>query len=206
MPHANSTAMPGASAQSGPAVAGRPSAAPGGVAAVRHARIVPDQTPTSPDDALRAYLAATVAARPAPPSGYRYRGVADLVLDAGVPMRVRRDPHGRRGERNLCFKNSLVRALEDPDRYVYCEGFAAGRVIPLLHAWVFDRDLGLAFETTWEEPGSAYLGIGFDTVWADAQTTARGYHGLLDDWTRRWPLLRGLPAGAVAELATAASA
>lgn len=150
------------------------------------------------DEQLLEFLHLSVASRPdANPHGYRYRCIEDLVAVHGTAMVVTASPDGRRGVPNQCFANSLQRALQDPDRYAYCEGYALGTVIPLLHAWVHDLETGTTFDPTWPAPGTAYRGIVFDTRWAEQATLERGYYSVLDNYQQRWPLLRGLPDGAV---------
>ena len=75
-----------------------------------------------------------------------------------------------------CYKNALELAREEPDRYVYTEGFALGAVIVVQHAWVTDLHDGSAVDPTWTlerfpdqseylAMGRVYLGIPFKPEW-----------------------------------------
>lgn len=70
----------------------------------------------------------------------------------------------RAGEVGECFSNALLRALDQPPGAArYVEGLAyhplRGRRA-WWHAWV-DLGNGAAVETTWGQPGTAYIGVPF---------------------------------------------
>lgn len=62
------------------------------------------------------------------------------------------------GPAKRCFHNSVETAFAH-DHLTYVEGFASA-FFPTEHAWCADAD-GALYETTWDKPGDAYLGIPF---------------------------------------------
>lgn len=91
---------------------------------------------------------------------------AKWLLDHGIdfaswsplPTRV------RRREPKRCYWNSLELAARGKGRYVYMEGLACN-IIPVDHAWCYDRETGLVVDTTWDH-GAAYVGLPFRTPFA----------------------------------------
>ncbi|MFJ2114458.1 hypothetical protein ACIOEX_21630 [Streptomyces sp. NPDC087850] len=62
------------------------------------------------------------------------------------------------GPAKRCFHNSMEAAFAF-GHLTYVEGFAS-TFFPTEHAWCADAN-GYLYETTWEKPGTAYLGIPF---------------------------------------------
>ncbi|WP_409238296.1 hypothetical protein [Streptomyces sp. PA5.6] len=62
------------------------------------------------------------------------------------------------GPSRRCFHNSFEAAFAF-DHLTYVEGFASA-FFPAEHAWCTDAS-GALYETTWNTPGTAYLGIPF---------------------------------------------
>jgi hypothetical protein len=62
-----------------------------------------------------------------------------------------------------CFKNAYQLSYMG---HTYCEGWAVpqGVGIGLLHAWVLNEQ-GQVLEPTWEQPGTAYLGVAAAEEW-----------------------------------------
>lgn len=126
--------------------------------------------------------------------GLVYRGPADFVLREGKPYE--RAGVCRTGAPRACFGNSIAFATHnETSGWRYVEGYALAPwrqlldvVIPIHHAWVVDAD-GVMYEPTWPAPGQAYLGVEFSVERAD-DATWNGDASVLDDWKRRWPLLR----------------
>jgi hypothetical protein len=117
-----------------------------------------------------------------------YRGLADFVEQNGQafewgPL----PPFVERGIIKQCFLNCMQLA-QRKSRFIYCEGYACS-LIPVHHAWCYDLETGLIVDPTWPEPGSAYFGIPFDTLFAASMTARRGSYGILDYYEARWPLL-----------------
>lgn len=146
---------------------------------------------TDSEHMLHAYLVQLrEAARPmARAVGLVYAGAADFLLQHGqwyVPgaLTVR-----ERGQPRLCYGNAIMLAVKRPE-LVYVEGYAVapGIPVPMMHAWNATAD-GTLVDITWQNTGVAYLGCVFSVERADDAT----WHGdacVLDDWKRRWPLLR----------------
>ena len=116
------------------------------------------------------------------PPGFRYLTALDMVVAEGCWHSPERADDARCGPSKQCFRNAGRLVLDEPKRYVYVEGFATIKDIPLTfaHAWVWDREEGRALEVTWAEPGTEYLGIPFDSEWFLAWLTAREIWGVLD--------------------------
>lgn len=88
-----------------------------------------------------------------------------------------------------CHKNAVDLALAD-DSLIYCEGYALFKngSLPTLHAWVTDGN-GQAIDNTWPQPGVAYAGVPFKSLFVNM--TALKNHAiisLLDDYQNNWPL------------------
>jgi hypothetical protein len=88
-----------------------------------------------------------------------------------------------------CHKNATDLALAD-DSLVYCEGYALYKSgdMPTLHAWVTDGQ-GRAIDSTWPQPGVAYAGVPFTSLFVNM--TALKNHAtisLLDDYQNSYPL------------------
>lgn len=88
-----------------------------------------------------------------------------------------------------CHKNAVELALDD-DSLIYCEGYAMFKdgSLPILHAWVTDGR-GRAIDNTWPQPGVAYAGVPFRSLFVNM--TALKNHAtisLLDDYQNNWPL------------------
>ena len=100
-----------------------------------------------------------------------------------LPKRV------RRGVIRQCYHNALELASRGRGRYVYMEGMAVG-VIPVDHAWCYDRETGLVVDRTWErDHGQHYLGVPVRLAYVKKQLS-RG-HVVVNDWENDYPLVTG---------------
>ena len=93
------------------------------------------------------------------------------------------------GTPQKCHKNAAELALDD-DSLIYCEGFAMFKdgSLPILHAWVTNGQ-GKAIDNAWPQPGVAYAGVPFLSLFVNM--TALKNHAtisLLDDWQNNLPL------------------
>lgn len=93
------------------------------------------------------------------------------------------------GTPRQCHKNAVNLMLAD-DSLIYCEGYALAEsgVIPTIHAWVTDGR-GRAIDNTWRNPGVAYAGVPFRSLFVNL--TALKNHAtvsLLDDYQNNYPL------------------
>lgn len=130
--------------------------------------------------------------------GLAYRGPADFVLRHGESFEPRPLPDEYEyGAPKACYGNAIVLAATRGLGYV--EGYARGPFgLAIPHAWNTD-DEGRLIDVTWSAifddgvraaiPDSAYLGVRFSLGRAD-DATWNGDGSVLDDWKRRWPLLR----------------
>lgn len=146
-------------------------------------------------DGLVGFLEACVAVRRevVPQHDFRYLCQEDFVLREGTVFeRVARYMPFRhsRGPVKFCFANSIYLALREP-RLHYVEGYAFGAVIPVHHAWLVD-DSGTVFDSTWREPGKAYMGVVFKTEYVrDFYAKEPKSMSLIDQWKDGWPILSG---------------
>lgn len=70
-------------------------------------------------------------------------------------------PEIKPGEKRECYMNAALLAIEYPDRFMYCEGYAVSAVVPMAigHAWVLDIENNNAVvDNTWDD-GMAYFGV-----------------------------------------------
>jgi len=120
-----------------------------------------------------------------------YYNIYDFVVQHGKFYRAPKYPADYpRGAARACFGNSLIYAVRRGWKYV--EGYASCRglpaCLPIHHAWNVDAH-GKVWDTTWQNEGTAYLGIEFsigragDAIW-------NGDTSVLDDWRRKWPLFQ----------------
>lgn len=90
-----------------------------------------------------------------------------------------------------CFGNSITFCLKDPDRYVYCEGYALN-MMTVNHAWVYDRETGLLIDPTWKQQETCvYVGIEFPFQFVIRSSVDAGYYGIIgNDWLLDHRLLK----------------
>lgn len=88
-----------------------------------------------------------------------------------------------------CHTNAVNLALDD-DSLIYCEGYAIfkDRSLPVIHAWVTDGN-GNAIDNTWSQPGVAYAGVPFKSLFVNMTALKnRAIVSLLDDYQNNCPL------------------
>ncbi len=99
----------------------------------------------------------------------------------------------RAGVVKECFKNAFDLVMADQE-LTYVEGLAFG-IIPTEHAWVIDKS-GNVIDNTWNDPSyCVYLGIPFDFDYIAKTIVERGYYGIIMDWQRGFPLMKGEHGG-----------
>lgn len=131
--------------------------------------------------------------------GWKYHDLNDLVSRVGhrfkhSPVLV---PGIKRGPMKMCFMNAFQGALKDRE-LLYCEGFAQGTIMPVMHAWLTDRATKTrAYEVTWDE-GHDYWGIAFKTSWVVQRAARTGYYGVFGEMLDPEWLKDGLPREALA--------
>ena len=102
---------------------------------------------------------------------------------------VEQDKRFATGTPQECHKNATDLALAD-DSLIYCEGYALFKSgsLPTLHAWVTDGQ-GNAIDNTWPQPGVAYAGVPFQSLFVNMTALKNHATGsLLDDYLNNWPL------------------
>lgn len=134
--------------------------------------------------------------------GWRHLIHADLLVAYGRWFAAPSHAH-KSGPNRECFRNSHVVATRTK-HLVYVEGRAVPEGFPLAvdHAWCVDLSTGMVIETTWPEPGRAYLGIPLVDEWRlAALETAKTWDLLLGPSPVAEPVLRnGLPREATIEI------
>jgi hypothetical protein len=93
------------------------------------------------------------------------------------------------GTQRQCHKNAFDLTFID-DSLIYCEGYALfeSGMIPTIHAWVTDGQ-GRAIDNTWQQPGVAYAGVPFKSIFVGMTALRnRAAVSLLDDWKNKYPL------------------
>jgi hypothetical protein len=121
---------------------------------------------------------------------FRFKGCEAFVLNNGLSFKAAKLPrHVKRGAMKQCFYNAY-NAMLDHDGLIYCEGFAQGAVIPVLHAWCVTED-GRVVDPTWKV-GSEYIGVPFSSCYVmERFLRQRQSISLIDDFSAHWPLLSG---------------
>ena len=101
-------------------------------------------------------------------------------------IRIERGPLGN------CFENAVKAVWGNPGRLVYIEGYAAN-IIPVYHAWVYDRRTQCCYDPTWDD-GRDYFGVPFSLQYLNRTLLDKQSYGIIDWWQKRWPILRQAPA------------
>lgn len=125
-----------------------------------------------------------------------YRCLEEFVLKNGRSFEVIKPlpPTIKEGKLGNCFNNAYWVALENKDKYYYCEGYAALKNDwwPVLHAWVVNRKLE-AIDPTWPS-GKYYYGLIFKLSYLHQWLlNNKGHRSTIDNWMQGWPLLKDSP-------------
>lgn len=125
----------------------------------------------------------------------QHRGMEEFVKAEGIwfkPPTSSELPEGiPRGVIKECYSNCWNYLAENPNcGLTYCEGYAF-HLIPTLHAWLATPD-GEVIDPTWPEPGTEYFGVPFKWGFAFQTVLNKETYGVIDDWSNKWPLVRGL--------------
>lgn len=112
-----------------------------------------------------------------------------LVLAHGIGRYCIRDRWAgvRRGRMQMCYKNATKLMTGDPERWIYCEGYAIRGEIGFVvgaHAFLLDRNNGFeVVDPTWRNTkAGAYLGVPINPRFVLHQMIANRSYGLLDNW------------------------
>ncbi len=93
------------------------------------------------------------------------------------------------GTPEQCHTNAVTLAVDD-DSLIYCESYALFKEasLPVIHAWGTDGN-GNAIDNTWPEPGVAYAGVPFRSLFVNMTALKnRAIVSLLDDYQNNYPL------------------
>lgn len=116
--------------------------------------------------------------------------IASWLLQHGrrfaVKQRWPRSVPLKRGKLKEAYRNAAMAVLHDPDRFIYCEGYANG-YIPVQHAWVYDRYQSMGYDITWADVGDDYIGIPFSNEYVNERLIAQKEWGILADRIRGEP-------------------
>jgi hypothetical protein len=122
-------------------------------------------------------------------SGWRLNP-AQWLLDNGRDFEPSPLPPGMRLRKpKQCYLNSMHLVWENPNRYVYVEGWASTPFIATSHAWCHDRETGLIVDTTWEN-GFDYVGVVIRTKYA-CEAIDKYCGSLIEDWECGYPIVTG---------------
>lgn len=123
-----------------------------------------------------------------------YNSVEDFTLKLGKEFKsapwILKESYHRRTPKE-CYANALHLAIVHQE-LTYVEGFCyRDGLIPIAHAWCVD-DSGAVFDPTLPEPEEfAYFGVPFKTSFVTDYVQYKGTYGVVDDWMRKFPMLRG---------------
>lgn len=143
---------------------------------------------TTPQAELLDFLRCSEAT-PAARAAFK-RSLQEFVLQYGwwfEPAKL--DQRFATGTPQECHKNATDLALAY-ESLIYCEGYALFKSgsLPTLHAWVTDGK-GRAIDNTWPQPGVAYAGVPFQSLFVNMTSLKnQATISLLDDFQNNWPL------------------
>jgi len=160
------------------------------------------QTQSQPITGLKQYLDWMVSCRKVlgPRNNkFKFSCMEDFVLTHGqfFPNYIPKPKWVRKGVIKQCFANCAKAVMRNPDKLIYCEGFASG-IIPVNHAWLLTTD-GQIIDPTWdgrkeikhEGEGTEYYGVPFKFGYVLRILRETGYYGVLDNWKNGFPLMTG---------------
>jgi hypothetical protein len=148
------------------------------------------------EEALENYLVAMAKSPFLGNKEWPHPNMEHLVLHVGfrMPAPSPLPKWLRKGTPKMCFRNCLNAVKRHPDKLTYCEGFASGSVIPVIHAWLLSSD-GLLFDPTWGTHRSGiqnqYHGIPIMLEYALEIFKQRKSYSVIDNWEGGFPMLSG---------------
>ena len=122
------------------------------------------------------------------PEGWLYPNCYEFILKHGIDFKTP-EPFPHLMEQKQCFRNSIMLVAINEERYVYCEGMCLV-VIPIQHAWVWDRWENAVVDPTLPEPAIEYCGIPFRTPYAKRRVVQNQKYGLIDTFWDGFELMR----------------
>ena len=125
-----------------------------------------------------------------------YKSFLHFFLEEGRRFEIAQLPEPfQLGYAKQCFLNSRELVIRNRERFVYIEGFA-GRHLPVHHAWIYDLELGVCYDPTWENClDQDYFGVMFDTNFLLSYKQRFPVNisnaTLTEDYGNRFPVLSG---------------
>jgi len=120
-----------------------------------------------------------------------YSGIEGLLLRHGVEFHGAKVPEGApEGIAKECFRDAFYQVHEDPERYVYCEGYALDPKLglPVHHGWVWDKETEKVIDITWlagvknrNMEACVYLGIPFTFAYVCSEALRTETFGVLSE-------------------------
>lgn len=138
----------------------------------------------------------TLGPKPTVPDGFKYCCMEDFILSAGsdfIPKKLPEDIP--RGVIKMCYQNTFDLCMRNPE-LIYCEGYALGSIMPVMHAWASTKTREV-IDATWPEVGSEYVGLPFKFDYVRECMLESETYGVIDNWGQGYPLLRGDVEGVV---------
>ena len=116
------------------------------------------------------------------PKGWKYYGEYDFLLEHGQEFKIEPlPPELKRGKTKECYTNAAELVIRNPNRFVYVEGYAMMTIMPIHHAWVYDKQTKKAYEITTDyNKNFVYFGIPFKTQYLAKGLLKNGGASLLE--------------------------
>jgi len=123
----------------------------------------------------------------------KYRSVGHFVLENGRYWSPEKKPKELSwGEPKNCFGNCTLLSMAEPEKYIYCEGYAVGEFFPMLHAWCVTPH-GTVIDITWKNAGCEYFGMAIRDDYLTESIRNQNHYGLVDNWRKHWPMIHASP-------------
>lgn len=130
-----------------------------------------------------------------------YLSMSDFLLQHGRNFEPAPLPDDvKKGRAKECYCNAANIVIDEPERFIYCEGYAVG-VIPVMHAFCIDVE-GRVVDPTWygksergRTPtlGTEYFGIAIKKDYLVKTLIKNERYGVIDQWQAEWPIMRDDP-------------
>ena len=126
------------------------------------------------------------------PKGWFFCNLYELMLATGREFDPKEADYpnvSTRGNQE-CFMNCFLAVMVEPQRYTYVEGYAVRSIIPVHHAWMWDKYEYRVIDVTWDEC-DGYLGVPIQKNFL-MEAMAEGGK-VFDRWENGWPTMQLSP-------------